>query len=167
MLHDDPAAPRPDEARPQPAVTEAEDSTLQLVTFFLGDEEYALAIGEVQEIIRVGDITRVPNTRSHVRGVINLRGRIVPVIDLKRRLALGDTEIGRESRVVVAELGGRVLGLTVDRVSEVLLLSTRQLEAVPDEVLSGTESFLRRVARLDERMVFLLDLGQVVGNERV
>lgn len=140
----------------------ADGRAMKLVTFMLDKEEYALGISEVQEIDRVADITRVPNSPDHVIGVINLRGKVLPVIDLKKRLHLGEARITKESRIVVVESGPKVLGLMVDSVAQVLNLNADQIESTPEEVVKVHENFTRGVGKMDERMVILLDLEKVV-----
>jgi len=140
-----------------------EEGTVKYVTFFLGKEEYALPISEVQEIDRVLDITRVPNAPHYVRGVVNLRGKIIPVIELKQRLNLGEADLGKDSRIVVAEHGPKLLGLIVDRVSQVLNIAPERIEAAPAEVISAESNYIKGVAKLDDRMIIVLDLAQVVG----
>jgi len=142
-----------------------DEGLMKYVTFFLEDEEYALPISQVQEIKRVGDITRVPNAPEHVRGVMNLRGRIVPVIELKKRLSLGEAMIDNESRIVVVEQGRKVLGLMVDRVAQVLNMAAGQIEDTPEEVVQIQENYIKGVGKMDERMIILLDLEQIVGKE--
>jgi len=142
-----------------------DEGLMKYVTFFLEEEEYALPISQVQEIKRVGDITRVPNAPEHVRGVMNLRGRIVPVIELKKRLSLGEAMIDQESRIVVVEQGRKVLGLMVDRVAQVLNMAAGQIEDAPEEVVQIQENYIKGVGKMDERMIILLDLEQIVGKE--
>jgi len=142
-----------------------DEGLMKYVTFFLEEEEYALPISQVQEIKRVGDITRVPNAPEHVRGVMNLRGRIVPVIELKKRLSLGEAMIDSESRIVVVEQGRKVLGLMVDRVAQVLNMAAGQIEDAPEEVVQIQENYIKGVGKMDERMIILLDLEQIVGKQ--
>lgn len=134
----------------------------KFVTFFLGNEEYGLPISQVQEINRVGEVTRVPNSPEHVRGVMNLRGKIVPVIELKSRLRLGETEVDKQSRIVVVEHGPKVIGLMVDSVSQVLNMSSEHIENAPEEVVKVDENYIKGVGKIDDRMVILLDLGQII-----
>jgi purine-binding chemotaxis protein CheW len=142
------------------------DKTVQkYVTFYLGKEEYGLPISEVQEINRVGEITRVPHTPPHVLGVINLRGKIIPVIELRNRLNLGEIKPGKESRIVVVESGPKLMGMLVDRVSQVLSLDPGQIESAPQEAIKGEENYLRGVGKIGERMIIILDLQKVIGKE--
>jgi len=137
----------------------------KFVTFFLDKEEYALPVSQVREIKRVGEITRVPNAPQHIRGVMNLRGRIVPVLELKRRLQLGEAAIDTDSRIVVVEQENRILGLMVDRVSQVMNIAAEQIDKAPEEVVQVNENYLKGVGKLDERMIILLDLDQIIGKE--
>lgn len=143
----------------------ADEALMKFVTFYLGEEEYALPIAQVQEINRVIEITRVPNSPEHVMGVINLRGKIVPVIELKHRLKLDQTEITKESRIVVVEVGPKVLGLMVDRVSQVLNIASEQIEDPPEEVVQVDENYIKGVGKIDDRMIIMLDLGQIIERE--
>ena len=140
-----------------------DEDLMKFVTFFLEQEEYALPIDQVQEINRVGEITRVPNSPEHVRGVINLRGKIVPVIELKQRFRLGETKVDKESRIVVVEQGPKVLGLMVDRVAQVLNVSSEQIESAPEEVVQIHENYIRGIGKIDGRMIILLELEKVIA----
>jgi purine-binding chemotaxis protein CheW len=144
-----------------------EEKAAQYVTFFLDKEEYALPIAQVQEINRVGEITKVPNAPPHVMGVINLRGKIVPVIELKKRLKIGDTAIGRDSRIVVIEAGTKVLGLMVDRVAQVIHLKAAQIEDTPEEVVLKAENYVKSVGKIGDRMIILLELDKLIGKESI
>lgn len=148
-------------AAPEKSVP-APETLAKYVTFSLGEEEYGLPINQVQEINRVGEITRVPNSPEHVRGVINLRGRILPVIELKRRLNLGETVVTRESRIVVVEHGKKTLGLMVDRVAQVLQVPPDTIEPVPEEVVQAGPHFLKGVCKIGDRMIVLLELEKIV-----
>lgn len=138
------------------------DGMMKYVTFFLEGEEYALPIYQVQEIMRVGEVTRVPNSPEHVRGVMNLRGKIIPVIELKKRLSLGEALIDGNSRIVVVEDGPKVMGLMVDRVAQVLNITTEQIDKAPDEVVQVHESYIKGVGKIDQRMIILLDLEKII-----
>jgi purine-binding chemotaxis protein CheW len=146
--------------------SDSEKGLVQLVTFHLDNEEYGLPIADVREINRVTEITTMPNSPEHVVGVVNLRGRTVPVIDLKRRLRLGTTSVGEESRVVVVEYGAKVLGLMVDRVAQVLRLPSEQIDAAPEQTGRLEESFTRGVGKMNDRMVIILDLGRIIGSQQ-
>jgi purine-binding chemotaxis protein CheW len=149
-------------ARDQRAVAEA---TEHLATFFLDREEYGVDVRQVQEIRRVSEITNVPRAPEFVRGVINLRGRILPVLDLKRKLGLGEVETGRATRIVVVRVGERLLGLLVDGASQVLKVAVSRIEPPPEEVLEKGGDYIRGVAKLDDRLIILVDLGRLLAHE--
>ena len=137
-----------------------------LATFFLSGEEYGVDVRMVQEIIRVADITHVPRAPAFIKGVINLRGRIIPVIDLKRKLSIGDVEVTRQARIVVVKLRDRLIGLLVDGASQVLKVPTSSIEAAPEEVLETDAGHaIRGVAKLEKRLIILMDLLKLLAPE--
>ena len=137
----------------------------QLVVFQLGAELYGVDIARVHEIIRLQTITRVPRAPSFVEGVINLRGKVIPVVDLRRRFGLPTAEHTRATRTVVVEIGDQVVGIIVDSVSEVLRVNTSTVEP-PSPVVAGIDSeYLHGIAKLPERLVILLDLDRVLARE--
>lgn len=136
------------------------EAQLHLVTFKLGKEEYGVDINSVQEIIRATDITPVPGAPAHVRGVINLRGRIIPVIDLRLRFRLPEIEDGEDRRIVVVEAGEKRLGMLVDAVSQVIKFSSAVMEEMPEEATSSDSNYIRGVAKLDSRLIIMLDLNR-------
>ena len=141
---------------------------LQLVSFTLGSEEFGVDIGMVQEIVRMPDITKVPRAPEFVEGVVNLRGKIIPVVDLRKRFLLPVTAATKSTRIIVATLGGRTVGMIVDTVSEVLRLDAASVEATPEMVASQIDSsFLKGIAKLEGRLLILLDLGLVLDTDQV
>jgi purine-binding chemotaxis protein CheW len=147
--------------------TSTGEQQLQLVTFGLGGEEFAVDILAVQEINRMMNLTRVPQSPPEVEGVINLRGKIIPVIDLRKRFGLATAEHSEQSRIIVVEVHGRVLGFIVDRVSEVLRISSRIVEPAPKMVCSVDSDFIAGVGKLQDRLLILLDLGKLFDPSRV
>lgn len=139
----------------------------QLVVFQLGGERYGLDIGSVQEIIAWQPVTRVPRAPGFVEGVINLRGHVIPVIDLRRRFGLEAAEAGRHTRIVVVELGRRVVGLVVDGVSEVLRVPAEAVEP-PSDVIRGVDTeFIRGVAKAGSGLIILLHPDRILdGGEQ-
>ena len=119
----------------------------------------------VQEIIRVAEITQVPRAPRAVKGVINLRGKVIPVIDLRRQLGLGEVEPGRATRIVVVTFEGRLLGLLVDSAQQVLKVPVSSIEAAPEEVVEIDSNYIRGVAKLEDRLIILIDLGTVLARE--
>ena len=145
---------------------EAVEASEHLVTFLLADEEYGVDVKLVQEIIRVSAITPVPRAPEFIRGVINLRGRIIPVVDLRRKLGLGDVdESSRRARVVVVRLRDRLIGVLVDGASQVLKVPVSVVEAAPEEVLSISHTFIRGVAKLEKRLIILIALQDILVPE--
>jgi len=139
------------------------EEMLQLVTFKLGAEEFALDILVVQEINRRVEITKVPKTPEFVEGVINLRGKIVPVLDLRKRFGLMGREFTGHARIIVVNIDTRVLGLMVDSVSEVLWIPSHTIEPAPPLVAGIDAAYIKGVGRFEGRLLILLDLGKVLS----
>lgn len=152
-------------AAPAQEQREATEASEHLATFVLEKEEYGVDVRQVQEIRRVSEITAVPRAPEFVRGVINLRGRILPVLDLKRKLALGEVEIDRVARIVVVRVQDRVLGLLVDGASQVLKVPVSRIEPPPDEVVERGGDYIRGVAKLEDRLIILIDLERALVHE--
>jgi len=140
------------------------DHELQIVVFELGDERYGLDIAAVYEIIRHQPITAVPQAPAFVEGVINLRGRIIPVVDLRERFGLAAGELTKAARIVVAEAACTRVGLVVDGVSEVLMVPSDAIEPTPDVAAGVDAAYLRGIAKLGERLIILLDLDGLFGD---
>lgn len=134
----------------------------QLVVFGLANEQYGVDIGRVQEIIRMQAITEVPRAPQFVEGVINLRGGIIPVIDLRKRFGMGHDEHDQDTRIVVVEINGQRVGLVVDRVSEVLRVPKEDIEPPSALVTTVDSAYLRAIAKLENRLIILLDLNSVL-----
>jgi purine-binding chemotaxis protein CheW len=143
----------------------ATETSEHLATFVLDREEYAVDVHVVQEIRRVTEITSVPRAPDFIRGVINLRGRILPVVDLKRKLRMGEVEITKASRIVVVRLKERLLGLLVDGAQQVLKVPLSKIEPPPEEVVAGGGDYIRGVAKLDDRLIILVDLLRILAQE--
>ncbi len=134
----------------------------QLVVFNLSGETYGVDISTVREIIRIQTITEVPRTPDFVEGVINLRGKVIPVIDLHKRFDLPSVEETSHTRIMVVEVENITVGMIVDSVSEVLRIPKDSIDP-PPPVISGVDSaYLRGVGKLEERLIILLDLNQVL-----
>jgi len=140
------------------AATATVNEEEQVVVLELAGEAYGVDIGRVQEIIRMQPITRVPNGPANMEGVTNLRGRVIPVLDLRKRFDLEVAPPTRRSRIVVAELGEHTVGLVVDGVSEVLQVPANAVEPPSSLVTRSESKLLRGVAKFDDRLVLLLDL---------
>jgi len=138
----------------------------QVVRFMVGNESFGVDIGRVQEIVTVPEITRVPDTPDFLEGIINLRGKIVSVIDLRKRLKINGTDKKKNNRILVTEIEGRVVGLIVDEVSEVLGLDPANIEPPPEIVNAAGSDYITGVGKLEDKIILLLDLGKVLsGNE--
>ncbi|MEM1331206.1 MAG: chemotaxis protein CheW [Planctomycetota bacterium] len=138
---------------------------LQLVSFDVAKEEFAVEILSVQEINRMMELTRVPQSPPEVEGVINLRGKIIPVMDLRKRFSLPQAERNEHNRIVVVEVHGRVIGFIVDRVHEVLRIDSSIVDAAPAMVSSIDSDFIAGVGKLDDRLLILLDLEKLFSRE--
>lgn len=143
-------------------------NTKQLVVFSLASEEYGVPITQVQEIIRKPEITRIPGMPDFIDGVINLRGKIIPVIDLRKRFKLEQKEATDKTRAVVADAANQTIGLVVDSVSEVVNLPKSQIDPIPPSIASIDAEYLSGVGKMEKRIVILLDLAKLLGDiERV
>ena len=137
------------------------EDLIQLVSFKLADEEFGVDILQVQEINRLVDITKVPKTPEFVEGVINLRGKVIPVIDLRKRFDLEINDYNPDTRIVVVDIDNSIMGMIVDEVSEVLRLPLSTVEAAPDITSTIDADYISGVAKLDDRLLILLDLSKV------
>jgi purine-binding chemotaxis protein CheW len=129
-----------------------------LVAFQLERETYGVEIDKIQEIIRAAEITTVPGAPAHVRGVINLRGKIIPVVDLRVRFNMPESVASDEQRIIVVELGKKRLGMLVDSVSHVIKLSSAHIEDIPEEAIALDENYIKGVGKLDQQLIIILDL---------
>lgn len=135
----------------------------QVVVLELAGEAYGVEIGRVQEIIRMQAVTRIPNGPAFMEGVTNLRGRVIPVLDLRKRFGLETSAATRRSRIVVAELGDHTVGLVVDGVHEVLQVPGEAVEPPSALVTTADSAYLRGVAKLNDRLILLLDLSGILN----
>jgi purine-binding chemotaxis protein CheW len=138
------------------------DELLQLVSFNIGSEEFGVDILKVQEINRMAEITKVPQAPHYVEGVINLRGKVIPIVDLRKRFGLEIKEYDKNTRIVVVDIEGNVMGMVVDSVSEVLRLPTNTIEPPPEIVTGINSEYIKGVAKLEDRLLIFLDLSKVI-----
>jgi len=142
-----------------------QSKTQQLVAFKLSDEEYGVEITQVQEIVRMSEITRIPGMPDFIEGVMNLRGKIIPVIDLRKRFLLPGKAVDDKSRIVVVNVSGQIIGLIVDSVSEVINLSEGQITPIPSTIAAIDAEYLDGVVNiLEKRMVILLNLEKLLSD---
>ena len=138
---------------------------LQLVSFVIEGEEFGIDILKVQEIIRPVPITRVPSAPPFVEGVINLRGRIVPVIDARKRFGLPARAMDEDSRIVVVDLSGKTVGFIMDAVREVIRVERGVIEPPPELAIGIDADYLSGVAKLEDRLLILLDVERMLAEE--
>jgi len=138
----------------------------QMVLFELGSETYGLEIATVLEIIRMQPITKVPKAPVYVEGVINLRGKVIPVIDIGKRFGFEKTEASKNNRIVVVYLQDTTMGIVVDAVTEVIRIPNDAVEPVSDIVTTGNSDYLQGIAKLQDKMVILLALEKLLAADR-
>ena len=146
---------------------EAHDGdTLQFITFRVGEEEYGVNIMSVREIKGWSETTRLPNAPEYMKGVINLRGVIVPIFDLRLRFSMGETEVTKTHVVVIVSMDGRDIGILVDAVSDILTIFDKDIQPIPDIDDSMHAEFLQGLVTVETRMVSLLSLEKLfdLGN---
>lgn len=141
------------------------EDMLQLVSFTIGTEEFGVDILNVQEINRMVTVTAVPNSPPFVDGVINLRGKVIPIIDLRTRFGMSRKEHDKNTRIIVVELKSNVVGFVVDAVSEVLRIPRNVTEPPPAVVAGIHTDYITAVGKLEDRLLILLDLEKVFSVE--
>ncbi len=141
------------------------EEMLQLVSFTIGGEEFGVEILKVQEINRMVTVTAVPNSPPFVDGVINLRGKVIPIIDLRTRFGMQRKEHDKNTRIIVVELKSSVVGFVVDAVSEVLRIQRSVIEPPPTIVAGIHADYITAVGKLEDRLLILLDLEKVFSIE--
>ena len=137
----------------------------QLVVFELDHESYGVEITIVEAIIKMQEITRLPHAPSFVEGITNLRGTIVPVIDLRKRFNLHLQEATRDTRIVITNMNDTKVGLIVDAVTQVIHIPDEAIEPPPQMSITVNSAFIKNIAKLENQLVILLDLGKVLTNE--
>jgi len=137
---------------------------VQLVVAELSHEEYGIPITQVQEIIKIPEVTRIPNMPEFIEGVINLRGKIIPIIDLRKRFNLTQKQKDEEARIVITTIGGQAVGLVADSVSEVIRLPAEAIDPVPSVISHINSEYLSGVGKLDKRIIILLNMEKVLND---
>ncbi|MEE9431288.1 MAG: chemotaxis protein CheW [Melioribacteraceae bacterium] len=147
--------------------TNAAEELLQLVSFKVGEAEFGVDILKVQEINKMMELTIVPNTPEYVVGVVNLRGRIIPILNLRSRLGLPVKEYDLETRIIVVEMEDRTIGFIVDEVKEVIRIPKSITEPAPD-IVSGIDSdYITAIGKMEDRLLILLDLTKILSNNEM
>ena len=136
----------------------------QLVVFGIADEEFGVDIIQVQEIVRLQEITKVPNAPAFVEGIINLRGRVIPLVDLRKRFNFSQKEHDDDSRIIVTTIEENLIGIIVDSVAEVLRIEEEAIEPAPPIVAGVGREYLEGVGKIDNRLIVLLELEQILSS---
>jgi purine-binding chemotaxis protein CheW len=147
------------------ALTRHDDQLLQLVTFSIADEEFGVDILKVQEIIRTMEISKVPRAPGFVEGVINLRGKVIPIIDLRARFGLAHKDPDKNTRIIVIEITEVIVGFVVDAVSEVLRIPASTVEPPPPVVAGVDSEYISGVGKLENSLLILLDLDKLLSSD--
>jgi purine-binding chemotaxis protein CheW len=143
------------------------EKDLQVVGFRIGNETFGVRIGSVREIVRVPEITAVPSAPDTVEGVINLRGKIIPVMDLRKRFGHVDLQPDKKNRILVVELENKLVGLIVNAASEVLKIPPSEVEPPGSVFADGESSYVTGVGKLKGRLIILLDVGKLLHQQEV
>lgn len=141
--------------------------SMQLVSFRLAQEEYGIEITKVQEIILMGEITRVPQTPDYIKGLINLRNTVIPIVDLRLRFGLAQEPAGDETRIMVVNVQGKTIGIIVDAVSEVLRISPEQIAPPPPTVAGLGREYLTGLVKFEKRLLIMLDIDKILSESEV
>lgn len=139
----------------------------QYLTFTLGGEEYGVEILKVQEIKGFSAITPIPNTPSYIKGVMNLRGTIIPVVDLRSKLGMSEAEYNQFTVIIVVTVGTKVMGVIVDAVSDVLNIPKGDIQETPDFGAQVEARFISGMAQAGEKLVVLIDIDTILGRENL
>jgi purine-binding chemotaxis protein CheW len=143
------------------------EKDLQVVGFRIGNETFGVRIASVREIVRVPEITSVPSAPNTVEGVINLRGKIIPVMDLRKRFGHVDIQPDKKNRILVVELQNKLIGLIVNAASEVLKIPPSEIEAPGSVFAEGESSYVTGVGKLKGRLIILLDVSKLLRQQEV
>lgn len=139
---------------------------IQLVSFNLDQEEYGVEVLKVREIIRMNTITHMPNTPHYVEGIINLRGKVIPIISMRKRFGLQESENDSHTRIMIMDVGGELMGFIVDSVSEVIRISGTEIQPSPSVAGGGIDQdCISGVINMSERLLVLLDLDRMFSQE--
>lgn len=141
------------------------DSPFQAVGFYLNSEEFAAPIVQIREIIRFSQITYVPRAPEFIEGVINLRGKIIPIIDLRKQLGFGSASETRDTRIMVMDLGDDLVGIIVDKVTEVLQILPEELHHTPESLISIDSKFVKALVQKEDRLIILIDFESLLKSK--
>lgn len=144
------------------------DSTIQVIVFNLGEERYGIEISQIKEIILLTQVTKIPNVPDFIEGVLNLRGQIVAIINLRKKLGKEPKKNDENTRIIVIEYGSSTIGVMVDSVSEVKYLSSKNIEEIPRFLALKDESkFLKGIGKLEDGLLTLMDLKELFSESEL
>jgi len=157
---------------PQPLAADrgsgrADNPVIQLVGFRLDNEDYAIAITKIQEIILIKPITRIPQVPDYIEGLINLRGSVIPIVNLRKRFGLPPRELDDETRIIVVNVHDKTVGCIVDAVTQVMRINRDQIQPPPLGVLAVNHQYLAGLAKLDDRLMIILDIEKLFEAEEL
>ncbi len=142
-------------------------NTSQFVGFQIGDQQYAFRIEQIQEIVILDQVTQTPQVADYVEGVSNLRGAIIPIINLRTLLGMDPKQRDGETRTIVVNVGERTMGCTVDMVSQVIRIPEESIQLAPQTVTTDGANYISGFAKLDDRLMVLLDIDELLNPERL
>jgi purine-binding chemotaxis protein CheW len=146
-----------------------QDKLIQLVSFLLDSEEYGVEVLKVREIIRMPTITKMPNAAQHVEGIINLRGKVIPIISMRKRFGVPETEKSSHTRIIIMDLVSGMTGFIVDGVSEVIRVPGKEIQPPPAMVVSGgaSQEFVTGVINHADRLLIVMDVDRMFSGEEL
>lgn len=153
------------QTRPIPTSNGERTGTMQIVGFRLANEEYGVEIVRAQEIIMPGQITRMPEVPDFICGLINLRGHVIPIVDLRKRLGLEAKAYDEHTRIIVVNVQKRIIGMVVDAVTEVLRIGADQVESPPSSIAGIDHDYVRGLVKLQEKLLILLNIENVLSRD--
>jgi len=139
----------------------------QFVGFQIADQEYAFPIEQIREIVVLDKVTRTPQVPDYCEGVSNLRGSIIPIINVRKLFGLDPTPVDGETRIIVVQVGDKVMGCTVDTVSQVIRIPEESIQPAPETVTAGGANYISGFARIEERLVILLNINELLDPEQL
>lgn len=145
--------------------SEGGGSISQVVSFRLANEEYCLDIMRVQEINLMGEITEIPEVPPYIRGLINLRGKVIPIVDLRKRFRLQAADSSEQTRIIVVNADQNIFGIVVDAVSEVLRIDAGQIESPPAGLVGLDQACIKGLVKMDDKIMILLNIDRILSHD--